>query len=305
MNEPCLSVANTLHFANSVEVARFLLDHGAEIDALDVDHESTPARYMVRNRQEVARFLVSRGCRTDILMAAALGDLELVRRLLDADPDAIRTSVDDQYFPMRDPRAGGTIYIWTLGRHRTAHLAAREHGHEEVFQLLMERSPADLQLAVACEIGDEALFRTLSSNGHALGRAVAAGDQRKVVDAAQDNNTGAVRLMLSAGWPVDARGQHHATALHWAAWHGNAEMVREILRYAPPIDVRGDEHDLSPLGWALHGSVHGWHRDTGDYGGTVRALLDAGAVTPTMRGDLVPSEAAREALNRLADGPKG
>jgi len=41
-----------------------------------VDHESTPAQYMLRvqqkrrnprNRQEVARYLVSRGCRTDIL----------------------------------------------------------------------------------------------------------------------------------------------------------------------------------------------------------------------------------------------
>ena len=29
-----------LHFASTVEIAQFLLDHGAEIDALDVDHES-------------------------------------------------------------------------------------------------------------------------------------------------------------------------------------------------------------------------------------------------------------------------
>lgn len=32
-----------LHFASSVEIAAFLLDHGAQIDALDVDHKSTPA----------------------------------------------------------------------------------------------------------------------------------------------------------------------------------------------------------------------------------------------------------------------
>src|SRR5437867_12012412 len=29
-----------LHFASTVETAAFLLDHGANIDALDVDHES-------------------------------------------------------------------------------------------------------------------------------------------------------------------------------------------------------------------------------------------------------------------------
>jgi hypothetical protein len=33
-----------LHFASTVEIAEFLVDHGAEIDALDVDHESTPAQ---------------------------------------------------------------------------------------------------------------------------------------------------------------------------------------------------------------------------------------------------------------------
>src|SRR6185312_8770586 len=70
-----------LHFASTVEVAEFLLSSGADIDARDIDHESTPAQYMLRveqrrhyphDRQDVARFLVSRGCYTDILMAAAL-----------------------------------------------------------------------------------------------------------------------------------------------------------------------------------------------------------------------------------------
>jgi hypothetical protein len=31
-----------LHFASTIEIAAFLLDHGADIDARDVDHESTP-----------------------------------------------------------------------------------------------------------------------------------------------------------------------------------------------------------------------------------------------------------------------
>src|SRR6202011_4361245 len=118
-----------LHFASTVEVAEFLLANGAEIDARDVDHESTPAQYMLRveqkrhyprDRQDVARFLVARGCRTDILMAAALGDADLVRRHLDADPECIRMSVSEEWFPKQDPRAGGTIYISTGGApHRT------------------------------------------------------------------------------------------------------------------------------------------------------------------------------------------
>src|SRR4030095_1345600 len=43
-----------LHFASTIEIAEFLLNHGADIDTRDVDHESTPAQYMVRDRQEIA-----------------------------------------------------------------------------------------------------------------------------------------------------------------------------------------------------------------------------------------------------------
>jgi hypothetical protein len=56
------------------------------------------------------------------------------------------------------------------------------------------------------------------------------------------------------------------------------------------------------MDWAIHGSVHGWHRDTGDYPGVVKALLDAGAKLPEKyleRG----SEPVREYLRmRLATG---
>src|SRR5437868_3636782 len=47
-----------LHCARTVEIARYLLERGAAIDARDVDHESTPAQYLVRDAPEVARFLV-------------------------------------------------------------------------------------------------------------------------------------------------------------------------------------------------------------------------------------------------------
>jgi len=81
-----------LHFASTIDVARFLVDHGADIDARCVDHESTPAQWMIRDRQDVARFLVSMGCHTDILMCAALGDLDRVRAHLDTNPESIHTA---------------------------------------------------------------------------------------------------------------------------------------------------------------------------------------------------------------------
>jgi len=294
-----------LHFASTVEIAEFLLAHGAEIDARDVDHESTAAQYMLRvdqprhyphDRQDVARYLVARGCASDLLMAAALGDLELVRQHLDRNPDCIRMSVSEDWFPKQNPRAGGSIYIWTIGAHRTAHTVARDFGHEDVFQLLMERTPEELKLALACELGDEAAFHAfLAKNPDAVAQ-LSEAQLRKLPDAAQNNNTQAVRLMLEAGWPVDARGDAGATALHWAGFHGNAAMAREILRFQPTLELKSREYEGTAVSWAVYGSGNGWHRDTGDYVGTVRALLGAGATLPPHAAELEPSDAVLEML---------
>jgi len=261
-----------LHFAQSIEMADLLLASGADVNARDVDHESTAAQWMVGDRLEIARFLVARGARADILLASALGDLDRVRAILEADPDAVRTTVSDRWFPKRDPRAGGTIYNWTLGTDKSAHEIALERGHEEVVGYLMSRTPDDLRLAVACELGDDALVtRTLAASPDVI-RSLAPEDLAKLPAAARNNKTATVALMLKAGWPVEVRGHENATALHWAAFHGNAEMVRALLAHGASPVVRGDVHDGTPLDWARYGSQHGWQCRTGQYE-TVIGLL--------------------------------
>ena len=288
-----------LHFAATIEIAEFLLNAGADINALDIDHESTPAQYMVRDRQDVARYLVKRGCKTDILMGAALGDLELVRKHLEANPDCIAMNVSEDYFPKQNPRAGGTIYIWTLGFHKTAHLVAREFHHEDVFRLLMDRSPETLRFALACELGDEATFRALLASRPNLVQTLSDQERRKLATAAESNNTEAVRLMLTGGWPVNACARHGATALHWACFHGNLDMAKLILNYAPPLEIEDADFHGTPLGWAIHGSEHGWHRQTGNYAATVEVLLAAGAKAPQ---ELKGTQAVQEVLRRTGTG---
>lgn len=196
-----------LHFASSVPVAELLLTAGADKDALDVDHESTPAQYMLRveqrrhypkDRQSVARYLIQKGCKTDLLMAAALGDLELAGKHLERDPGCIYMSVSGEWFPMRNPRAGGTIYIWQLGRNRTAHTVAREFGHEKVFDFLLARTPEDLKMRLACELGDAETFRRILVDKPDLVSTLSDDTARKPPEAAQSDNAQAVSLMLEA-----------------------------------------------------------------------------------------------------------
>jgi ankyrin repeat protein len=293
-----------LHFAANIEIAEYLLEHGAEIDARDVDHESTAAQYAAAHRPrrpDVAGYLLWRGAKSDILMASALGDLDLVRQYLDGDPASVGVSVSERDFPKENPRSGGSIYIYGFGWSKTPHMLAREFGHDEVFRLLMERSPVELRLAQACEMGDEALARQLLAQDPEIGGNLSAEAKQGVVGAALRNNAKAVRMMLDAGWPVDARGDRGQTPLHWAGFHGNVEMVRALLRHKAPLEPQEWQFKGTPLGWALYGSEHGWHRETGDYPGVVRALLAAGAKAP---GDIDSVEAAEEVLAVLRTVPR-
>jgi ankyrin repeat protein len=267
-----------LHFARTVGIARLLIAHGAEIDALDDDHDSTPAQHLIGNRPDVSGFLVSQGARSDLLLAAALGDLGLVQRHLDANPASISMRVDQESFPMIDTAAnGGHIYQWTLGFHISAFDLAREGGHTEVLELLLRRAGPLDRLLDALWRGDDAsadavLVTDPQVVEHAPDKAL-----RQVADAARNNNTMAVRAMLRRGFPVTALSQDGATPLHWAAFHGNADMMEDILRFNPSITAKDRQFGGTPMGWLIRGALGGWGFSTSRHGDCARLLLDAGA----------------------------
>jgi hypothetical protein len=284
-----------LHFASTIEIADLLIAAGADLNARDVDHESTPAQYMVGERQPVARRLVAKGCHTDLLMAAALGDLTITRQHLDADTGCVCTRVDDTWFPKANPKAGGTIYNWTLGFHASAHEVAKNFGHADVLQLLFDRTPPASRVVEACWIEDEAASRRFRADVSDVAGALSDEERKLLAHAARNNRTSAVRLMLESGLSVGVGGQHRGTALHWAAFHGNADMIREILKFAPDLDATNNDFNSTPIGWAIHGSEHGWYARSGDYPQAVELLLQAGAKRPETIGG---NAAVREVLER-------
>lgn len=279
-----------LHFAATVEIASLLLDHGADINACDIDHESTAVQYMVCERQQgqwrepyrhdVARFLISRGARVDLLAASALGDLSLVENILNEDPETIRIVVNERCFPKQNPESGGSIYIYGFGWTKTPHIIAMQFSHKAVFDLLMQRSPVWLRLHQAAEVGDDATFQQVLQRHPTLFARLTPNASRRLIGTAMRNNDRALKVLVEAGWPVNAAMDNNQTALHYAAWHGNLAMVQTLLDHNAPVNVFESEHGGSPLAWALHGSLHSWHRDRGDYPAVARALLAAGAAIP-------------------------
>jgi hypothetical protein len=226
-------------------------------------------------------------------MASAVGDLALVERILNDDPETVRTTVSERYFPKRDPKSGGSIYIYGFGLTKSPHMIAHQFGHTAVFELLMQRSAHWLRLAQAAEVGDETFVQQILQQHPSIFTCLTPNAARRIVGAAVQSNTRAVELLLASGWPSNAALDNNQTALHYAAWHGNLAMVRALLAHNAPINVFETEHGGSPLAWALHGSLHSWERAKGDYPGVTRALLAAGAAIPKPER---PLEAADEVL---------
>jgi ankyrin repeat protein len=293
-----------LHFAASVEIAALLLDAGADIEARDIDHESTAVQYMVSirpHRHDVAKYLISRGAQVDLLAASALGDLPLVERILNDDPETIRFTVGERNFPKTNPRSGGSIYFFGFGFTKSPHMIAHQFGHSAVFDLLMQRSPIWLRLVQAAEIGDESLANQVVSQHPTLFSRLSANAARRIVGVALRNNTRALELLLGYGWPSTAVLDNNQTALHYACWHGNLAATQALLRHNATVNIFEKEHGGSPLAWALHGSLHSWEREKGDYPGVVKVLLAAGAEIPKPDG---PLEATEEVLEIIRQAEK-
>jgi hypothetical protein len=178
-----------LHWAGTKEVARILLDRGADPTALDA-HGNSPARWAAGYcavRPGVAEFLMAETGEGDVFMDCALGRLDAVRERLDADPDLVRAHIG--------PEDAVCAAFFQLRQHTPLHVAAF-HGRADVAALLLERG-ADVASAPCSG------FRAL----HA---------------AAAFGNVETVQVLLDAGADPNARDDaHHGTPRAWAEFWRN------------------------------------------------------------------------------------
>lgn len=257
-----------------------LLAHGADLSGRNADYHNTPLYFIAGHRE------------TD---AAAATALEGMRWLLEHGADPNVTSEDMDETPLQClarhgwGRAAAELFLShgadpSLRRKdgRTAYELAIRTGNEEMASSLRERggvseiAPVDVLLG-ACMRADEAQARAMLAQHPGLIETLTRDDAETIVQAVYERRGASIRLMVSLGFDLGAESAWAGTALHHAAWLGNAEMVAQLLPLGAPVNVRDSRFGSSPIAWAAHGSTNNVGGKSTDYPAVVRSLLDAGA----------------------------
>ncbi len=255
-----------LHYAASTELAKMLLEAGADPNARCLDHNSSAAEYAAADRPEIARFLLSRGGDCDIFLACALGDQERAKALVAKDPGCLSLRLGEGFYD-------GHIFCWKLGARRRPLQVAAERGHNALVESLKHHLPRRERFLLACWLADKEEVERLLQEDAQLLESLGPEEFRLVADAAWEGRTEAVRVMLEAGFPVDSPGDHQCTPLDRACLEGHLETVRCLLEYGPSFTVK-NEFGGVPLSGALWGAENWAPRD---HVGAARLLLEAGA----------------------------
>jgi hypothetical protein len=314
-----------LHCAQTVRMAQYLIDRGADLDARCVDHGSTPAQYLVRDAPDVTRLLIARGAWCDIFIAVGLRDPALVERCLRDDPGALdhRTG-HGAYSLARNqdgvpsepavPSAGageqdrrGDIYRWVFDHNVSAMDVASRLGFDDILEQLRRHASPAQRLLAACGRVDRTEAEALVAAHPGIVQGLTVEQMSLMSDKAHAGDTAAIALMLDLGFDPRRVDPRREEPLRWAAFLGNAEMVRLLLSHHPPIGVRDPQYQGTPLGWCIYGSLHGWRCRTGDFATTARLLIEAGerpepAMLPTGRDDV--DVVLREYFARGQDEPR-
>lgn len=69
-------------------------------------------------------------------------------------------------------------------------------------------------------------------------------------DAAKENNIATVKRLIANGAKANQKGKHGLTALHWAAYNGNAIMAELLIAKGATLDLQAN-NGYTPLHWAV------------------------------------------------------
>lgn len=271
-----------LHFARDVAAAQFLVDHGADIDARDEDHNSTPAQWRIGKAPEVSRYLLDQGATPDIFLAAALGDGDLTSKLVSKNPACVGYRIGrlPDFPPIGYQGRGGVILQWTLAFNSYPHQIALLKGHNHIFDFLYEHSDSQIRLLVCCVLARRQDAEAIARQHPDIVSNLPSLDLELLPRYCWETNTNyeAVRLMLDLGFPIaHTESSHGYSPLHNAAWSGNAALVDLLISRGHPVNLVDPRYNSTPLGYAFHDCLVEKRHPEGDFARVVESLLKAGS----------------------------
>ncbi len=164
---------------------------------------------------------------------------------------------------------------------RTGYALAVISGQKESATLLRERG-AVTELSALDGFVDRCVNGGKKYDGKPVAIDHVAGSERLLPDLAANHYTEAVRALLDAGLPLDARGGAGGTALHWACWKGYPDVAKLLLDHGAPLNINDTEFHASPLGWLHHGSTN-YRGCDADHAEVVRVMIAAGVPMNELR----------------------
>ncbi len=272
--------AMPLHFAaerGDSRLVMLLIEHGADPVGEGTGHLLNVLGWAVcfdyAYHEEVARYLLAHGARHTIHTAVAMGDVEAIRELAALRPEDLDRQMDRTnrhrrplHLAVAKKQPESLATLLALGADAEGEDAAgmtpldqaAVGGEAEMAQLLIDNGArVRLPAAVALDRHDE-IARILAESPDCLrpgGRWA-----RLIIRASERAPAPVIESLVQGGASVHVRddhrtsvdGTHGYTALHAAAFHGNADAARMLLRHgANPMD-REDKYWGTPAGWAAY-----------------------------------------------------
>lgn len=266
-----------LHFAaekGDIDVVRALIEHGADPIGDGTMHQLNVlgwATVFGPGDAEVVEYLVAHGAVHTIESAVAVGNTEVIRTLIAADPALLHKRMDATnkrrtplHLAVVKGQSDSIAELLELGADLAAEDAAALtpldqaalSGAVEIVEQLLEAG-ADIMLpaAVALERADD-IERLLAENPRQLQEG---GRYASLLPMVCERSSGdIVRWLLEAGAAVNTPASVEAavdgtegyTPLHAAAFHGNASAVDALLEAGADRSARDGRYDGTPSDWA-------------------------------------------------------
>ena len=244
---------------------RLLLSHGARVTSTwalgaAVFNDNPGAAALLLDALATAGGRAADAASQELPDAAATASFATVEVLLDAGADPRATDSDGNSALRLAVRAGRPE---TAARLRA--LGAAEDGTE-----------VDRFLG-ACLNADRPAVEQLLADHPDLTDRLTDEDRAVICQAAESRPVATLALMLEVGFSPNVR-SFGELPLHAAAYHGNAAAVRVLLGAGAQVDARDERFESTPLAFATVGSGEQAGKK-GDWTGTVRLLIEAGAST--------------------------